>query len=260
MLALDAGRAGAFLLLAGLVHGEYPQRSRPGRLIQVRGHEAPDLAHRRQGVPGRMAEQPLRLIRGAVTGFRRDRPAVLPRQAAHQRPHVPGGLQPGLTASETRRQPRHQLTQLLLGQLSAYHGGSGRLKIVFCHKAMITGRPPSSADRHALTRPKQEHQPPAGIPDVPPGYEVRLPYRGLRASPAISAYVRVSTQMVVKRRMSSSALLGKPHGNPRTARGTLAMRLGGCSPRRQGNHRLVIANHFPRAEPSAQIVTCSSAH
>ncbi len=47
------------------------------------------------------------------------------------------------------REQARQLVSFLAGQLGAYHGGSGRPKIGICHKAMITGRPPSSGDQHA---------------------------------------------------------------------------------------------------------------
>jgi hypothetical protein len=57
-----------------------------------------------------------------------------------------------------RREQAGQLVSFLARQPGAYHGGSGRLKIGICHKAMITGRPPSAGDQHAAICPIRAHQ------------------------------------------------------------------------------------------------------
>ncbi len=51
------------------------------------------------------------------------------------------------------REQARQVVSFLAGQPGAYHGGSGRPKIGICHKAMITERPPSSSDQHAVICP-----------------------------------------------------------------------------------------------------------
>ena len=57
-----------------------------------------------------------------------------------------------------RREQAGQLVSSIARQPGAYHGGSGRPKIGICHKAMITGRPPSAGDQHAAICPIRAHQ------------------------------------------------------------------------------------------------------
>jgi hypothetical protein len=49
------------------------------------------------------------------------------------------------------REQAGQLVSFLADQPRAYHGSSGRLRIVLRHNFMITMRPPSYRDQHAAT-------------------------------------------------------------------------------------------------------------
>ena len=74
------------------------------------------------------------------------------------------------------REQACQLVSFLARQLGAYH--SGRPRIGFCHKLMITGRLPSYHDQHAETRLIQVVAPLRAPETALAGHEVRLPYSG----------------------------------------------------------------------------------
>ena len=101
VLALDAGRGSALLLLARLIqradHQAAPLTGPPRRFIQAGHREPAHHAHRRKGVPRGTAEQPLRPARRPVSRMLGDRPAITPRQAAGQRTDILAGLQIALT-------------------------------------------------------------------------------------------------------------------------------------------------------------------
>ena len=64
------------------------------RFLQTGRREPADLSHRRQRVPGRAVQQPLRPVRRAVPGMLGDRPPVALRHLAGQRRYVFSGLLP----------------------------------------------------------------------------------------------------------------------------------------------------------------------
>ena len=73
-----------------------PPRRPPRRAASSRPATANrrTLAHRREGIPGRTVQQPLRPVRRPVPGMLGDRPPVPLRQLADQRRHVLSRLQP----------------------------------------------------------------------------------------------------------------------------------------------------------------------
>src|SRR5260370_25794561 len=86
------------LALPGLIQRpdhQAPPPARPRRgLIQPRHGEPPHHPHRGESVPAGPAEQPLRLIRRAVSRLLSDRPAVPLRQPADYRADILPRLQP----------------------------------------------------------------------------------------------------------------------------------------------------------------------
>jgi hypothetical protein len=69
-------------------------------------------AHRREDIPHRPVEQPLRPVRRLVSGMLGDRRAIALRQPADQRTHILARLQPRLGPHKTRPQHRYQLSAL----------------------------------------------------------------------------------------------------------------------------------------------------
>jgi hypothetical protein len=80
VLPFHARRHAALLDLAGLIDRPGPQAPPAARaaggLLQPRHREPPHHTHRREGVPHRPVEQPLRPLRHPVPGLLRDRPPV----------------------------------------------------------------------------------------------------------------------------------------------------------------------------------------
>jgi len=106
VLAFDSRGGLAGLFLPGLVdrhdHQPAPPFPAPRRLLQP-GHRKPaHYAHRGEGVPARVIEQPLGLIRRLVPGMPGDAPPVPLRQLAHHRGRVLARLQPRLRSGKTR--------------------------------------------------------------------------------------------------------------------------------------------------------------
>ena len=144
VLALDAGRGSALLLLARLIqradHQAAPLTGPPRRFIQAGHREPAHHAHRRKGVPRGSAEQPLRPARRPVSRMLGDRPAITPRQAAGQRTDILAGLQPRLRPGETRSQQAQQLRVLQGACARPYPGSRSRLRFCCCHERMIARR------------------------------------------------------------------------------------------------------------------------
>jgi len=159
VLPLHPGRAGAGLDLPGFVERADRQAAPPpgpaGGLIQSGHGEPAHHSHRREGVPHRAAEQPLGLVRGAVSGLRGDRPAVPLGDLAHHRGGVLARLQPSLCPREARPQQVQQLSAFPPRQRGAYPGGSSRRRTCCPHKHMI-GRRLRPRDR--VARPVRAHQ------------------------------------------------------------------------------------------------------
>jgi hypothetical protein len=96
VLALDTRGGLAFLLLTGLIQGPDAQQVAPpgplGGLIQPGDGVPADVRHHPRGVPDRVVEQPLGLVRAAVTDPFGDRPPVAFGQVAGDRTDVLAGL------------------------------------------------------------------------------------------------------------------------------------------------------------------------
>ncbi len=159
----------ALLFLPGLVDRPDHQvpaapAAAPRGLLQPGHREPAHRAHRGDGVPARMVQQPLRLIRRPVPGITGDAPPVQLRQLAHHRPQVLARLQPRLGPGETRPQQLQQLSPFPQRQPGTYPDGSSRLRFCCLHKHMIVRRLPlmPGAARPAFPR----RSPP----------QVRLPY------------------------------------------------------------------------------------
>ena len=105
VLAFHPGGRLARLLLAGLVdrrdHQAAPPPAAPRRPVQAGRREPADLAHRRQRVPRRPVQQPLRPVRRPVPGMLGHRPPVPLRQLADQRGHVLPRLLPRLASARS---------------------------------------------------------------------------------------------------------------------------------------------------------------
>ena len=114
VLALDSRGGLAGLFLPGLVdrpdHQAAPPPPAPRRVLQPGRREPAHHAHRGEGVPARVIEQPLGPVRRLVPGVPGDAPPVSLRQLAHHRGGVLARLQPRLRPGETRPQQRQQLT------------------------------------------------------------------------------------------------------------------------------------------------------
>jgi hypothetical protein len=130
VVALDARGGLAGLFLAGLVdradHQPAPPPA-PRRGVQALHREPAHHAHRGGGVPARVVQQPLGLVRRPVPAMPGDAPPVHPGQLAGQRRYVLACLQPGLGPGKARPQQRQQLIPLPHRQPGAYPDGSGRL-------------------------------------------------------------------------------------------------------------------------------------
>ena len=137
------GPGGALLDLTGLIQRSGHQAAAPARparrLLQTRHREPPDLAHRRQGVPGSPAEQPLGPVRRPCPGVLGDRLPVTPGQSADRGTDVFARLQPRLWPGEARPQPSWQLSMFPAGKPGPYPGSGSRLRPC-CPHACMTGR------------------------------------------------------------------------------------------------------------------------
>ena len=131
VLPLDPAGGLASLLLPGLVdrpdHQAAAPFPAPGRLLQPGHREPAHHGHRGEGVPARVIEQPLGLIRRPVPGVPGDAPPVPLRQLAHHRGGVLARLQPRLGPGEARPQQLQQLSPFPQRQPGAYPDGSSRL-------------------------------------------------------------------------------------------------------------------------------------
>ena len=131
VLALDSRGGLAGLFLPGLVdrpdHQAAAPAAPPGCLLQPGHREPAHHAHRGEGVPARVVQQPLGLIRRPVPGMPGDAPPVELRQLAHHRCKVPARLQPRLRPGKTRPQQPQQLSPFPQRQPGAYPDGSSRL-------------------------------------------------------------------------------------------------------------------------------------
>lgn len=149
----NRGLAGLFL--AGLVdrpdHQPAPPPA-PRGFLQAGCRELADLPHRRQRVPRRAVQQPLRPVGAAVPGMLGDRPPVPLRHLADQRRHVLSGLLPGLRPRKARPQRAHQLSPFPDGPASPYPGSSSRLRFICPHKHMIVRRLRSRHTNPAASR------------------------------------------------------------------------------------------------------------
>jgi len=131
VLPLDPAGGFAGLFLPGLVDGPDHQAAAPfpapRRLLQPGHREPAHHAHRGEGVPAGVVEQPLGLVRRPVPGVPGDAPPVALRQLAHHRGGVLARLQPRLRPGEARPQQLQQLGPFPQRQPGAYPGGSSRL-------------------------------------------------------------------------------------------------------------------------------------
>jgi hypothetical protein len=138
VLPFDAGRGTALLLLPGLVQRPRGHPARlavpPGSAVQPGHREPAHGAHRPQGVPAGMIQQPLRPVRAAVPAEPGDAPPVTLRQVTHQRRHVLARLQPHLRPRETRAQRLQQPPPFRQHPSRAYPDGSSRLRFSCKHK------------------------------------------------------------------------------------------------------------------------------
>lgn len=113
---------------------------------QSRDHELPYLAHRGEGIPAGVIQEPLRPIRSRVPGVLGDRPAVAPRQVASQRVEIIPGLAPPLHSGETPGQPIQQLRTLPPGEPGVYPALGSRLPSCCSHKHSAVRRlPPTTS-------------------------------------------------------------------------------------------------------------------
>jgi len=130
VLAFHARRGLPGFLLTGLVdradHHPAPPPA-PCRRLQAAGREPAHHAHRGEGVPARMVQQPLRPVWRPVPALPGDTPPVHPRQLADQCRHILACLQPWLGPGKTRPQQTQQLIPFPQRQPGAYPDGSGRL-------------------------------------------------------------------------------------------------------------------------------------
>jgi hypothetical protein len=132
VLPLDPGGGLAGLFLPGLVDRPdhqlpAPPFPAPGCLLQPGHREPAHHGHRGQGVPARMIQQPLGLVRRLVPVMPGDAPPVPLRQLAHHRGGVLARLQPRLRPGKARPQQHQQLSPFLQRQPGAYADGSSRL-------------------------------------------------------------------------------------------------------------------------------------
>ncbi|WP_422656398.1 DnaB-like helicase C-terminal domain-containing protein [Mycobacterium sp.] len=81
-----------------------------------------------------------------------DRPAVLARQIAHQRPHVLLRRRPGLPSAKTSGHRAHQLIQTSPGRLGLYDGGRSRSAFFDRHTSRSSGRLPPATNGHQPPR------------------------------------------------------------------------------------------------------------
>jgi hypothetical protein len=143
VLALDPAGGFAGLFLPGLVdradHHPAPPPA-PRRRLQPGHREPAHLAHRGEGVPARVVQQPLGPARRPVPAAPGDAPPVHTGQLAAQRRHVLARLQPRLCPGKTRPQQAQQLIPFPQRQPGAYADGSGRLGSCTRHTGMITRR------------------------------------------------------------------------------------------------------------------------
>jgi len=144
VLPLDTRCCLAGLFLAGLIdragHQATAAPSAAGRILQPGHREPAHHAHRGEGIPAGVIEQPLGLVRRLVPGVPGDAPPAALRQLAHHRGGVLARLQPRLGPGETRPQPLQQLTAFPQRKPGTYPGGSSRLWLCSRHTGMITGR------------------------------------------------------------------------------------------------------------------------
>ena len=144
VLPLDPGGGLAGLFLPGLVdrpdHQAAAAFPAPRRLLKPGHREPSHHAHRGEGVPAGVVQQPLGLIRRLVPGVPGDAPPVALRQLAHHRGGVLARLQPRPGPGETRPQQRQQLRPFPQRQPGAYPDGSSRLCSCTSHTGMITRR------------------------------------------------------------------------------------------------------------------------
>ena len=138
VLPLDTGRGDARLFLTRLVqrpdHQAAPPPATEAGFIQPGYREPPDHAHRRERVPCRAAEQPLRPVRRTVSRVLGDRPAIASRQPADQRAEVLARLQPRLGPGEARSQQNQQFPALPRTQARPYPRSRSRLRFCCSHK------------------------------------------------------------------------------------------------------------------------------
>ena len=104
-----------------------PRRPRRAAASSPADREPAHHAHRGEGVPARVVQQPLRPVRRPVPAMPGDTPPVHPGQLAGQRRHVLARLQPRLGPGKTRPQQAQQLIPFPQRQPGAYPDGSGRL-------------------------------------------------------------------------------------------------------------------------------------
>jgi hypothetical protein len=114
VLPLHPGGAASGLELAGFVDRADGQAAPPpgpaGGLIQSGYGEPAYHRHRRGRVPDRAAEQPLGLIRRAISYLRGDGPPVAAGDLAHHRGGVPAPLQPRAGSRKAWPQQFQQLS------------------------------------------------------------------------------------------------------------------------------------------------------
>ena len=144
VLALDPRGRRAGLFLPGLVDRADHQAAAPpapaGGLLQPGRREPAHHAHRREGIPGRVVQQPLGPIRRPVPGIPGDTPPIHPGQPTGQRRHVLARLQPRPGPGKTRPQQPQQLGLFPPRQLGAFPDGSSHLRFCCLHKHKIARR------------------------------------------------------------------------------------------------------------------------
>src|SRR5215210_136207 len=120
VLAMDAGRLGAFLEKARLIQHQ-------DRIViaQVLDHIGPQVITECIGVPVHAREERLHAVRGTVAGCLGEVPAVLPLQGSKQALKISQGASARLRAPKLRGNPpsnRLQLLSPVLGFAPARHG------------------------------------------------------------------------------------------------------------------------------------------
>jgi hypothetical protein len=85
---------------------------------EVLDHEVPHDPHRRVLVPDSVIQQPLHLVRAAVTGVLSQGPPVLVQQILDHPVDILPGLLERFSAGEDLPDPAHQVTKSLPGQLA----------------------------------------------------------------------------------------------------------------------------------------------